>query len=210
MTCETVRISSAKQSESAGGEGSSVADKEEVEPTEESAAAQSSDAADGLEPTDAEPSDGAESASSGAHAVEPDDFDAIVRGSGIGEDTDRIAEPESTDADPTDADGEKALAPVGAGAVATSGTPGAAARERSARKAKDAATRRRDQPVKVERTGPVKFVRESVGELRKVVYPTGQQLINYFIVVLVFVLFIIAYVSLLDLGLGAAIFKIFS
>ena len=40
--------------------------------------------------------------------------------------------------------------------------------------------------------------------------PTGQQLINYFVVVLVFVLFVIAYVSLLDLGLGWAIFKIFS
>ena len=60
------------------------------------------------------------------------------------------------------------------------------------------------------RTTPVKFVRQSVGELRKVVYPTGEQLIKYFVVVLVFVLFIIAYVSLLDLGFGAAIFKIFS
>jgi preprotein translocase subunit SecE len=182
-----------------------VADKEEVEPTEESAAAESSDAANHLEPAGAEsvePDAGAESTSSGSHAVDPDDFDEIVRDSGIGED--RIDEPDSTD------DDDKALAPVGAGAVAKSESAGVAARERSARKAKDAATKRRDQPVKVERTGPVKFVRESVGELRKVVYPTGQQLINYFIVVLVFVLFIIAYVSLLDLGLGAAIFKIFS
>ena len=70
---------------------------------------------------------------------------------------------------------------------------------------------KRDQPAKREpRTTPVKFVRQSVGELRKVVYPTGEQLIKYFVVVLVFVLFIIAYVSLLDLGFGAAIFKIFS
>ena len=42
------------------------------------------------------------------------------------------------------------------------------------------------------------------------VYPTGEQLIKYFVVVLVFVLFVIAYVSLLDLGFGAAIFEIFS
>ena len=49
-----------------------------------------------------------------------------------------------------------------------------------------------------------------IRDRRKVVYPTGQQLINYFVVVLVFVLFVIAYVSLLDLGLGAAIFRIFS
>jgi preprotein translocase subunit SecE len=53
-------------------------------------------------------------------------------------------------------------------------------------------------------------VKESVGELRKVVYPTGQQLLNYFVVVLVFVLFVIAYVSLLDLGLGWALFRVFS
>ena len=53
-------------------------------------------------------------------------------------------------------------------------------------------------------------MRQSVGELRKVVYPTGQQLIKYFVVVLVFVLFVIAYVSLLDLAFGAAIFKIFA
>jgi preprotein translocase subunit SecE len=65
-------------------------------------------------------------------------------------------------------------------------------------------------PAKKERTGPVQFVRESVGELRKVVYPTGQQVLQYFVVVLVFVLFVIAYVSLLDLGFGTAIFKIFS
>ena len=188
-----------------------MADKEEVEPTEESAAAEPSDVADDLGPGDAD-GDASETTSAGAHPLDPDDFDHIVRDSGIGDD--RLAEPESSDDhgpdEPGSTDDEKALAPVGAGAVAKSSTTGAAARERSARKAKEAATRRREQPVKVVRTGPVKFVRESVGELRKVVYPTGQQLINYFIVVLVFVLFIIAYVSLLDLGLGALIFRIFS
>lgn len=60
------------------------------------------------------------------------------------------------------------------------------------------------------RTGPVTFVRQSVDELRKVVYPTWPQLVNYFVVVLIFVLFVIAYVSLLDLGIGAAVFKIFA
>ena len=42
------------------------------------------------------------------------------------------------------------------------------------------------------------------------VYPTWPQLVNYFVVVLIFVLFVIAYVSLLDLGIGAAVFKIFA
>lgn len=59
------------------------------------------------------------------------------------------------------------------------------------------------------RTGPVQFVNESVGELRKVVWPTANQVQQYFIVVLVFVLFIIAFVSLLDLGLGWALLKVF-
>lgn len=197
-----------------------MADKEEVEPTEESAAAEPSDVSNDLEPAAAHPiepaaeDDESETSSSGAHALNADDFDEIVRDSGI---DDRLAEPDSPNADPSSPDSpgpesangeEKALEPVGAGARVSNS--GAAARERSARKAKEAATRRRDQPVKVVRTGPAKFVRESIGELRKVVYPTGQQLINYFIVVLVFVLFIIAYVSLLDLGLGALIFRIFS
>lgn len=177
-----------------------MADKEDVEPTEESAAPQSFDAAADLEPTDAELA--AAGGRAGSHAIEPasdDDFDDIVRDSGI-------------DGGPGDTDHhEKALEPAGVGAVAKARSAGSTVPEaRSARKQKDVATKRRDQPVKVERTGPVKFVRESIGELRKVVYPTGQQLINYFIVVLVFVLFVIAYVSLLDLGLGAAIFKIFS
>jgi len=100
------------------------------------------------------------------------------------------------------------LEPVGAAAVGR----GVERRRggRPAPLAKDAATLPRDRPVRQTRTGPVTFVRESVGELRKVVYPTGQQLLNYFVVVLVFVLFIIAYVSLLDLGMGWAIFRVFS
>jgi preprotein translocase subunit SecE len=96
-----------------------------------------------------------------------------------------------------------------AGVVAASGAKTARV-GRMGRAPKGAPTTKRDRPVKPERTTPIKFVRQSIGELRKVVYPTGQQLINYFIVVLVFVLFVIAYVSLLDLGLGWAIFKIFS
>jgi preprotein translocase subunit SecE len=103
---------------------------------------------------------------------------------------------------------EKVLEPAGV-ATAASGAKTARA-GRSGRTPKGAPTTKRDQQVKPGRTSPVKFVRQSIGELRKVVYPTGQQLINYFVVVLVFVLFVIAYVSLLDLGLGWAIFKIFS
>jgi preprotein translocase subunit SecE len=60
-----------------------------------------------------------------------------------------------------------------------------------------------------ERTSPVTFYRQVVAELRKVVWPTQQQLVTYLIVVLVFVSVMIAYVSLLDLGFGKAVFALF-
>ena len=63
--------------------------------------------------------------------------------------------------------------------------------------------------AKTERTSPITFYRQVVAELRKVVWPSQQQLVTYFLVVMVFVLVMIAYVSLLDLGFGKAVFAIF-
>jgi preprotein translocase subunit SecE len=63
--------------------------------------------------------------------------------------------------------------------------------------------------AKSERTSPVLFYRQVVAELRKVVWPSQQQLVTYFLVVMVFVLFMIAIVSLLDLGFGKAVFAVF-
>jgi preprotein translocase subunit SecE len=60
------------------------------------------------------------------------------------------------------------------------------------------------------RTGPLTFYRQVVAELRKVVYPTREQLVTYFFVVMIFVLVMITVVSLLDLGLGKAVFAIFT
>jgi preprotein translocase subunit SecE len=60
-----------------------------------------------------------------------------------------------------------------------------------------------------ERTSPITFYRQVVAELRKVVWPTQQQLVTYFIVVVTFVLFFMAIVSLLDLGFGKAVFAVF-
>jgi preprotein translocase subunit SecE len=59
------------------------------------------------------------------------------------------------------------------------------------------------------RTSPATFYRQVVAELRKVVWPTQQQLITYFVVVLVFVLAIMTIVSLLDLAFGRLVFKVF-
>ena len=53
------------------------------------------------------------------------------------------------------------------------------------------------------------FVRQVVAELRKVVYPTRQQLLVYTTVVLFFVLVMIAIVSVLDLVLGWATLQLF-
>ncbi|MBM9460956.1 preprotein translocase subunit SecE [Nocardioides sp. zg-536] len=64
------------------------------------------------------------------------------------------------------------------------------------------------QPEK--RTGPVTFYRQVVAELRKVVYPTREQLVTYFFVVLAFVLVMIAIVSVLDLGFGKLAFEVFT
>jgi preprotein translocase subunit SecE len=59
------------------------------------------------------------------------------------------------------------------------------------------------------RTSIPVFYRQVVAELRKVVYPTQEQLITYFIVVMVFVAIMMTIVSLLDLGLGKLAFAIF-
>jgi preprotein translocase subunit SecE len=60
------------------------------------------------------------------------------------------------------------------------------------------------------RTGPATFYRQVVAELRKVVWPTRQMLITYFWVVLVFVIVVMTFVSLLDLGFGKLVFAIFA
>jgi preprotein translocase subunit SecE len=53
------------------------------------------------------------------------------------------------------------------------------------------------------------FYRQIVSELRKVVWPTRKQLTTYTAVVLVFVSFVIAIVSLMDVGLTKMTFWLF-
>ena len=60
------------------------------------------------------------------------------------------------------------------------------------------------------RTSPATFLRQVVAELRKVVWPTQQQLITYFFVVLVFVVAVMALVTVLDLAFGKLVFEIFA
>ena len=78
---------------------------------------------------------------------------------------------------------------------------------------KSAPTRKRSEaeaehidPYKAK--NPAHFVRQSTGELKKVVWPTWPTLVRYFFAVLVFVLFIIAFVALLDGGFGWLLLQI--
>lgn len=53
------------------------------------------------------------------------------------------------------------------------------------------------------------FYRQVVAELRKVIWPTRKELVTYTSVVIVFVLMVIAYVSVLDFGFAKAVLAIF-
>jgi len=53
------------------------------------------------------------------------------------------------------------------------------------------------------------FVRESVSELRRVVWPTRKQVVTYTAVVLVFVIFMSLLVSAIDLVAGRGVLFIF-
>ena len=56
----------------------------------------------------------------------------------------------------------------------------------------------------------VLFVRQIVAELKKVVTPTRQELVNYTIVVLVFVAVVMAFITAVDFGLGKLMFWLFA
>jgi preprotein translocase subunit SecE len=193
-----------------------VADKEDVDSPDESG-----------DPA-ADPSD---TQSHGSHALEPSEpaVDGVPPGANEptfrdrerleAESEDRDDESEPDDVAAVEADehdelsgDDKELVAVGApNQERKAGAGNGVAAADGGRRQKEKATPRQKQVAEKERrTGPVKFLRESVSELQKVVYPTGQQLINYFIVVLIFVLFIIAIVSALDLAFGKAIIAIFS
>jgi len=55
----------------------------------------------------------------------------------------------------------------------------------------------------------IRFVREVVAELQKVIWPTRKELLTYTTVVVVFVTIVMTMVALLDLGFAKAMFGIF-
>lgn len=61
-----------------------------------------------------------------------------------------------------------------------------------------------------ERTGPAAFLYQVMAELRKVVWPTQEQLVTYFFVVMFFVIVMMTIVTVLDLGFGKLVFAVFT
>ena len=59
------------------------------------------------------------------------------------------------------------------------------------------------------RTTPALFFRQVVGELRKVIWPTRNTLVTYTVVCLVFVLFMVIFVTTLDYGFTKLVFALF-
>jgi preprotein translocase subunit SecE len=80
-----------------------------------------------------------------------------------------------------------------------------------AKDAKDRPTPKRDRKDKKASVFSrlVRFIREVWAELRKVIWPTQKQMITYTTVVLVFVVFMVALVSGLDLAFGKVIEVVF-
>ena len=74
-------------------------------------------------------------------------------------------------------------------------------------------------PDRPERTGKerrpgrlrraVTYYRQVVAELRKVIWPTRRELLTYTSVVLVFVLFMVAVISLYDFAFSQGVLKVF-
>lgn len=79
--------------------------------------------------------------------------------------------------------------------------------ERKRDRTKEVATPKREDNKKKKRSrNPFKavfrFVAEIVAEMKKVRYPTGKELWAYFLVVIVFVILMMAFTGLVDLGAG--------
>ena len=71
--------------------------------------------------------------------------------------------------------------------------------------AKDASTRS-GNPIK----RVMRFIRQVIDEMRKVIWPTKNELWTYFVVVVVFILAIMAFTGLLDAAFDWLIMRVFA
>jgi len=73
------------------------------------------------------------------------------------------------------------------------------------------AQKRRPPPAaknRESRVGPLQFLREVRGELRKVAWPTRPEVVNYSIVVLIAVVLLTTLIFLLDFAFGEGVLKL--
>ena len=109
------------------------------------------------------------------------------------------------------------LEPAAATATArvSAGSARAAARASAAR---TGVTPSKGRPTKARDQGPkrgnifvriVRYLREVVSEMRKVIWPTRKEMITYSIVVIIFLVFMVAMTWALDLGFARAVLAIF-
>ncbi len=164
---------------------------------------------DGHDPVGAVPSDeAADLSAADAAAAVP---------SGDGRQRARTAPASASDADGVTSGSELGAAPVAGSSPVAAGSARAAARRSAARagvsEAKGAATPKRAAATTVKRPNIFarfsRFLREVVAELRKVIWPTKNQMVTYTIVVIVFVVFMVALVGVLDLLFAKGVLAVF-
>ena len=88
------------------------------------------------------------------------------------------------------------------GQIGPDGEPQARARTQTA-------NRPAPKPAK-ERTSPAEYLREVRSELRKVAWPTREEVIRYSIIVLITVVLLTAFVFAMDYVFAKAVFELFS
>ena len=65
------------------------------------------------------------------------------------------------------------------------------------------------RPAKGRGGAPTRFVRESVSELRKVLWPSRPELVTYGLIVIIFVVIMVALVAGLDVGFAKLVLELF-
>jgi len=55
----------------------------------------------------------------------------------------------------------------------------------------------------------INYLREVIGELRKVIWPNRKQMVTYTMVVLVFLVFMVTLIGLVDLGVAEVVMTVF-
>ena len=65
------------------------------------------------------------------------------------------------------------------------------------------------RPAKGRGGAPTRFVREAVSEMRKVLWPSRNELVTYSVVVIIFVVIMVAIVAGLDFGFAKLVLEVF-